>query len=67
MDAVRAEQLLLSACAKDSAMAWNNLGTLYSLGLEGVPGGKEKALACYLRAKELGIDCANLYPPPMDF
>ena len=59
-DAVIAESWLRRAVEQDHALAWNNLGTLYLLGLPGVPRDREKAQKCYMRAKELGFDCA--YP-----
>jgi len=57
-DAVIAEEWLRRAVEQDNPVAWNNLGTLYCLGLPGVPCDPEKALKCYLRAKELGFDHA---------
>ncbi len=62
-DLVKAEEWLLKATAQDSALAWNNLGTLYAVGGPGLSQGQEKAHYCYLRAKELGFDCAYPYPP----
>lgn len=65
-DLAAAEQWLLRAADQNNPVAWNNLGTLYRLGWPGVPVDKEKAHQCYLRAKELGFDCAHPYPPPFD-
>ena len=62
-DLAKAEEWLLRATAQDSALAWNNLGTLYAVGGPGLSQGQEKAHECYLRAKELGFDCAYPYPP----
>ncbi|SRR5713101_3595949 len=66
-DIVEAERWLLRAAEQNNPVAWNNLGSLY-LGCEGecVPENKEKARQCYLRAKELGFNCAHPYPPPID-
>ena len=66
-DTKAAEKWLLRAAEQQNAVAWNNLGTLYCLGWPGVPRDHEKALECYLRAKDLGFDCACPYPPTMDF
>jgi uncharacterized protein len=62
-DSAKAEEWLLKAAAQDYALAWNNLGTLYAIGGPGLSNGPEKAHECYLRAKELGFDCAQPYPP----
>ena len=62
-DLAKAEEWLLKATAQESALAWNNLGTLYAAGGAGLSQGKEKAHECYLRAKELGFDCGYPYPP----
>ena len=64
-DAVSAEQWLVRVTEQQSAVAWNNLGTLNLLGLPGVPRNRDKALECYLRSKELGFNCAIPYPPPI--
>lgn len=66
-DACRAEQLLVQAAGQGSALAWNNLATLYLAGLPGVPRDPERAMQCCLRAKELGFDCASPYPPPISY
>jgi TPR repeat protein len=62
-DLSKAEDWLLKATAQDSALAWNNRGTLYAVGGPGLSQSPEKAHECYLRAKELGFDCASPYPP----
>jgi TPR repeat protein len=62
-DLAKAEEWLLKATAQDSALAWNNLGTLYAVGGPGLSHGREKTYECYLKAKELGFDCASPYPP----
>ena len=63
-DLAKAEEWLLRAAAQNYALAWNNLGTLYSTGGEGLSHGPDEANRCYARAKELGFDCAETYPPP---
>ncbi len=62
-DLAKAEEWLLKATAQDSALAWNNLGTLYAVGGPGLSHGREKTHECYQKAKEFGFDCASPYPP----
>ena len=62
-DLAEAERWLLRATEQNSPLAWNNLGTLYSVGGAGLSKGPEQARQCYERAKELGFDCAEPYPP----
>ena len=61
-----AERWVIRATEQQSALAWNNLGTLYLIGWPEVPRNPEKAVECYLRAKELGFDRASPYPPLLD-
>jgi TPR repeat protein len=65
-DLLKAEEWLLKAAAQNDPVAWNNLGTLYAIGAcsGGFPQWEGKAQSCYERAKELGFDCAQPYPPP---
>jgi TPR repeat protein len=65
-DLAKAEEWLLKAAAQNDPVAWNNLGTLYIIGGEGLSRGREAALDCYVRAKELGFACAQPYPPPSE-
>ncbi len=58
-----AERWLLKATAQNSPLACNNLGTLYAVEGAGLTKGPEQARQCYERAKELGFDCAEPYPP----
>jgi uncharacterized protein len=58
-DAVTAERWLIRAAEQGSALAWNNLGTLYLLDLPGVPRDPKKAEECCRRAKHLGFDLAH--------
>ena len=62
-DLAKAEEWLLKAAEQGDPVAWNNLGTLYVIGGAGLTNGPEKAHECYVRAKELGFDCAEPYPP----
>jgi TPR repeat protein len=62
-DVREAECWLLKATSQQSALAWHNLGSLYFAQL---PELKEKwgeGRKCWERAKELGFDCAEPYPP----
>jgi TPR repeat protein len=62
-NAREAERWLLKATSQDSALAWHNLGSLY---FAQFPELKEKwgeGRKCWERAKELGFDCAEPYPP----
>jgi TPR repeat protein len=58
-DLAEAERWLLKAAEQDNPVAWNNLGTLYTMGGARLVGGPERAYDCYQRAKELGFDCAK--------
>ena len=62
-DLAEAERWLLKATEQNSPLAWNNLGTLYSVGGVELNKGPEQARQCYERAKELGFNCAEPYPP----
>ncbi|HYL47037.1 MAG TPA: hypothetical protein VEU52_08415, partial [Candidatus Limnocylindrales bacterium] len=62
-DLSKAEEFLLKAAQQNDAVAWNNLGTLYAIGGDDLSAGPEKAQECYQRAKDLGFDCAEPYPP----
>jgi TPR repeat protein len=62
-DLTKAEAWLLRATAQNDALAWNGLGTLYAIAGEGLSQGIEKSHECYVRAKELGFDGAEPYPP----
>jgi TPR repeat protein len=63
-DIDEAERWLLKATAQDSALAWNNLGTLYATYDSGSSHSRKRIKECYLRAKKLGFNCADPYPPP---
>ena len=62
-DVLEAERWLLKATSQNSRLAWHNLGSLY-FGQH--PELKDKwgeGRRCWERAKELGFDCAEPYPP----
>jgi uncharacterized protein len=63
-DLTEAERWLLKAAEQDSALAWNNLGSLYAIGDPSLAHAKGQARACYLKAKKLGFKAAEPYPPP---
>jgi TPR repeat protein len=54
-----AELWYRKAADQGNPVAWNNLGTFYA-----TQGDRQRARECYLRAKELGFNCAHPYPPP---
>jgi uncharacterized protein len=60
---LEAERWLLKATAQNSALAWHNLGTLYSMKHPGFENRWSEAHACWKRAAELGFDIADPYPP----
>jgi uncharacterized protein len=64
-DVLEAEQWLLKAAEQNNALAWNNLGTLYASRLPELRKHWEDATACYEKAKELGLNVADPYPPPV--
>jgi TPR repeat protein len=61
--ALQAEQWLLKAAQQNHSVAWNNLGTLYASKLPELEHRWSHAAKCYERAKALGFDCADPYPP----
>jgi TPR repeat protein len=62
-DAREAERWLLKATSQDSALAWHNLGSLYFAQLPELKEKWREGRKCWERAKELGFDCAEPYPP----
>jgi|SRR5882724_11121103 len=60
---LEAERWLLKAAEQSAPLAWNNLGTLYALKCPELEQRWSEATKCYQRAKELGLDCAEPYPP----
>lgn len=62
-DVLEAERWLLKAAEQNSAVAWNNLGTMYAMRYPELEHRWVDAQKCYARAKELGFNCAEPYPP----
>lgn len=62
-DSLEAERWLLKAAAQNSALAWNNLGTLYAVKHPALEQRWGEARKCWERAKELGFNCGEPYPP----
>jgi len=62
-DVLEAERWLLKAAEQNNPVAWNNLGTLYASHLPELRHHWNDAMECYLRAKELGLNVAEPYPP----
>ena len=63
-DFLDAERWFLKATARDSALAWHNLGTLYAMKHPGLEHRWGEARTCWERAAELGFNCGDPYPPP---
>jgi TPR repeat protein len=61
---LEAERWLLKATEQNNPVAWNNLGTLYASKLPELQHRWSDAMRCYEKAKELGFNCAEPYPPP---
>jgi TPR repeat protein len=64
-DVLEAERWLLKAAEQNNAVAWNNLGTLYASQPPELRHHWKDAMECYQRAKELGLNVAEPYPPPL--
>jgi TPR repeat protein len=60
---LEAERWLLKAAEQNNPVAWNNLGSLYAGKCPELEHRWSDATKCYERAKELGFDCAEPYPP----
>jgi TPR repeat protein len=63
-DVLEAERWLLKATEQNNPVAWNNLGTLYASQLPELKHRWNDAMEYYQRAKELGLNVAEPYPPP---
>jgi TPR repeat protein len=63
-DALEAERWYLKATAQNNPMAWHNLGSLYALKLPELEQRWQDRRKCWERAKELGFNCGDPYPPP---
>jgi TPR repeat protein len=61
---LEAERWLLKAAEQNNPVAWNNLGTLYASKMPELQHRWSDAMKCYEKAKELGFNCAEPYPPP---
>jgi hypothetical protein len=55
---IKAVELLTKAVELGDGVASHNLGTLYAMGMPGVPQDFEKSRFCYRRAKSMGFQCA---------
>src|SRR5580704_4958061 len=62
-DVLEAERWLLMAAERGSAVAWNNLGSLYASNVPELRHRWEAAQECYDKAKRLGLKVAEPYPP----
>ena len=60
---VEAERWLVKAANENSALAWNNLGTLYASKHPELEDRWAGAQLCWEKAAELGFTCAHPYPP----
>jgi TPR repeat protein len=63
-DVHEAERRLRKAADQNNPLAWNNLGSLYAACIPELKHRWGDARRCYEKAKELGFDCAEPYPPP---
>ena len=62
-DVLEAERWLLKATAQNSPLAWHNLGTLYFCQHRELRDKWGEGRKCWERAKELGFNCGEPYPP----
>jgi uncharacterized protein len=62
-DVLEAERWLLKATEQNSPLAWHNLGSLYFLQLPELEERWGEGRKCWERAKELGFEYAEPYPP----
>jgi TPR repeat protein len=62
-DIMKAESWLIKAAKQNDALAWHNLGTLYALKLPELEHHWGDAHKCWEKAKELGFNLAEPYPP----
>ncbi|MGA7853539.1 MAG: hypothetical protein WCA15_09450 [Candidatus Acidiferrales bacterium] len=62
-DVLEAERWLLRATAQDSPLAWHNLGSLYFTQFPELKHKWREGRKCWERAKKLGFNCAEPYPP----
>lgn len=62
-DVLEAERWLLRAAEGDNPVAWNNLGSLYASKVPELRHRWDAAEECYKKAKQLGLNIAEPYPP----
>ena len=62
-DVLEAERWLLMAAERDNPVAWNNLGSLYASKVPELMHRWGAAQECYEKAKQLGLNVAEPYPP----
>jgi TPR repeat protein len=62
-DVLEAERWLLRAAESNNPVAWNNLGSLYASKIPELRHRWDAAQECYEKAKQLGLNVAEPYPP----
>jgi TPR repeat protein len=62
-DALEAERWLLRAAERGNPVAWNNLGSLFASKVPELMHRWGAAQECYEKAKQLGLNVAEPYPP----
>jgi|SRR5579862_481810 len=62
-DLLEAERWLLMAAERGNPVAWNNLGSLYAARAPELMHRWGEAQECYEKAKQLGLNIAEPYPP----
>ena len=65
-DVLEAERWLLKATAQNDPVAWHNLGTMYATKHSELEHRWSDARKCWKKAKELGFNLAEPYPPPSE-
>ena len=60
---LEAERWLVKAAEQNSCVAWHNLGTMYAMRHPELKDKWDAVLPCYQKAKELGLNVAEPYPP----
>ena len=63
-DVLEAERWLLKATEQNSRLAWHNLGTIYVMQYPELAHRWTDAYGCWVKAKQLGFNCGEPYPPP---
>jgi len=62
-DVLEAERWLLRAAELGNPVAWNDLGSLYASKIPELRNRWDAAQECYEKAKQLGLNVADPYPP----